>query len=341
MLLIQPINKDNTIYEQYPYMNTGGDPILEIGVNKDKQEKRILLHFDINDIENRLLHHGATAINEIFLNIKVTNSNNQKKYPFNYNIGKLNDEFEEGTQLFLNYINNKYNSSSLGSSWENKNTNNMWNYSGADYTYYSSASIYEKNPNIRENITTLYNDIKDNNNGIILYPPNTEDNSYLLYSKETHLNNRPYLDIDINIPNKEFFYSGNISQIKLSESPHVYSYQNPNIISEGSVQKFNFKCREKYPTINTYTTESILNITSLIENTSLCYRINNKTNNNVYVPFGVTTPIYYSGSNGYYFYIDFTNFPINTYYSIDILAIDNNDLNNQLYYKNVLSFKVE
>lgn len=189
-------------------------------------------------------------------------------------------------------------------------------------------------PDIRVDITSIYNAAEY---GLILYTSASTDTSehiYKFYSKETYRDEAPFLDIYLKRED-ETFVSGSLTFINLSDNPIIYSYNNPYEIEEGSVIQFRLKCRKKFPDVNQYTTESILNTSNLI-NGNLTYRINNLTTGQQFIPFGDNRTVVYYDASGYYFYVDFTNFPINCHYTVDIKMKQSNEL----VFLNVIKFKV-
>jgi len=356
MLLIEPLTQDTTIYEKYQYLNSGRDPILELGTDELGYRKRILIDFNLDNVHSRSVDYGATGVSKIYLNLKNATVEDATRHSITYRIGKLTDDFTEGYDKYNDYKDYYHadTSSITGATWIYKSTGDEWTALGADFIDGDTTEFEIDNtePNISVNFLSTYASLKAQYgstgglSNVILYTTEsfeTKLGSYKYYSKETNSEKNPYFDYYISIAAKETLTTGSLTHIDLADSPILYSYNNPYEIREGDVHRFRVKCRQQFPSVNLYTTASILSTGNLI-NAVLYYRINNVSDNYEFVPIRSSGTLVYTDSVGYYFYIDTTNFPKDKVYSIDLRVKEHDGSYNLTYneklYNNVIEFKI-
>ena len=353
MLLIEPFTKDTFIYEKYAYMNNGNDPILELGTDDRGYQKRILFDLDIANIIDRLDGYDETTPSKMYLRLKNAIVESPTKQSITFWTAQLNEDFDAGMGTYSGYnYYAPYDTGSIeGATWDQYSLGNDWTTVGGDYTQEASYSIDTNDPDININFLALYVKLwmrhlsGDTASGVILYTSesaNTDLGSYKYYSTETNTVNNPFFEIYLKL-DEETDVTGDLTFIDLDDSPILYSYNNPSIIHESDSYKFKIKCRKQYPDVNQYVTESILNTSNLI-NGFLSYKINNLTTGETFIDFNSVATLIYHSPDGYYFYIDFTNFPINTDYSIDVKVAGYTGSYTSTYdykvYNDLINFKV-
>lgn len=337
---------DASIYLQQPDQNAGRDELLEIGklyYGDVKDVYRSLIKFDITSISQSVSVGGEiTSSWKAYLNLKSAGS---EEIPLEYTIyaNAVSQSWIMGTGTKFDNI------SSDGVSWKYRNGINKWqdntvagtaifaagttgsaNAEGGTW-YTASQSQQSYNYEIDDikmdvtNIIKLWNSGSLPNNGFILRHGLDNEADVLDYgvlkffSKETHTIYEPKLEV---VWDDSLFVTGSLLPVTGSISDDSYKVVFTNIKSKylaNSKVKVRVKGRDRFP-LKSFGTTFEYDQSKYLPTTTY-YQIEDYVAGEIIVPFNNYTKVS-CDSNGNYFIVDLSTFPINRTYKFSLKIIE-------------------
>ena len=242
--------KDASIYEVYPTLNTGQDEILEVGKNNGDQLNlnlgavRSLIQFDLSDLK------GAPTSSQAYLSLKVANATDLNQNQ-TVTILSVSQSWSEGSGYYLQrpFV------SSDGTTWINAASGSNWSVSGSSYFAYGIISFDASdldNGEVRVDVTDAISPIisqSANNYGLLLAFPVADENdsnnrgNIKFFSKQTHTVHEPVLEL---VWDDFSFVTGSLSTVPNLNIKVVPSNLKSKY-NEGEKALVYFNVRDKYP----------------------------------------------------------------------------------------------
>jgi hypothetical protein len=328
--------KDATLSNQYPVMNTGLDPILELSKPTDSNPSRIVIQFDQGEIENTLnsisssIRSGSNFQSYLRLYASEVESL-PAVIPVLCNPISL--DWDQGTGRFGNIPQTQN-----GVSWTGPKVGQLWTTSsgistssyasgsfggGSWYTgYTTSQSISQYTPqdlyiNVTDSIQAWVSGTI-NNNGFILRVSESielsEDYKYQLnyFGRDTNTIYPPtllfYWDSHV--------YNPESSSILVSDEFNVALGNNNNTFQSEEIVKLRVYSREKFPP-RTFVTQSLYTYNKILPETSYYQIIDIDTNESI-IPFNNPGTQLSADSTSSYFHLNMNYLEPERYYTVQI-----------------------
>lgn len=242
--------KDASIYEVYPTLNTGQDEILEVGKNDGDELNlnlgavRSLIQFDLTNL------YGAPTNSNAYLNLKVAHAEKLQQNERVY-IYAVSQSWTEGSGYYLQ----RPLVSDDGTTWKNAGSGSNWNLSGSDFFVPADVSVDVSeldNGEIRVDVTSIVERVitgSANNYGFLLaFTGSSEDNSnnrgnIRFFSRQTHTIHEPILEL---VWDDFTFVTGSLTAVP-NINIKVVPSNLQNRYREGEKALVYFNVRDKYP----------------------------------------------------------------------------------------------
>lgn len=316
------VDKDATIYQQYPTINTGLDEIIELGKIKESTNQlsaytasaaRILLNFDVG------LGYFTSSAN-YYLNLFLANAVNVNRYQ-QIEVYPISRSWEEGSGYFTQDVRNV----SDGATWQKASLSVSWSLSGSDYVTTPSASyILSKAPiqDVRIDITNIVRQVVSGSNttpwnGLILKFPNADETSQTnvgnikFFSSNTHTIFAPKLEV---VWNDQVFNTGSLKAIPNGKVSIIPRNLKESYMS-GEIDKIRLVVRDPFPDKKFDSTQRYKS-TYYLPSESY-FRIKDKVSDVVIYDFDQYSAVS-CDSSGSYFILDTSWLDINRYYTVDL-----------------------
>lgn len=249
-------NKDATIYEQYPTLNSGLDEILDVGKTATgSTAARSLISFDTTSISQSMANGSIPASASFYLNLYVANATGLKAnqaiqlYP-------VSQSWTEGSGYSIQLIENP----SDGVSWSYRtDIDESLPWTGSTFITTIGATSYEKEftfswpaQDVRLDITNIvraWNSGSFANNGLVIKITDGEEDDFdvtaklSFFSNQTHTIYRPTLEAWWD---SSTYTTGSLALSNIVDSYITVRNLAPTYHS-GSVAKVNLTVRERYP----------------------------------------------------------------------------------------------
>lgn len=359
---------DSTIYERYPKANSGIDQILELrkltpfvpdenGCYWDSvYNSRILLKFDLRDIQTKIVSGEISGDTTYYLNMWATEAQSMPidftfyAYPISGSwqngTGHFNDNPKLTDGVSWKYRNGYYNENGIrwisGSYAVNTTASYATNEGGG--TWYTnleaSQSFSYEDPDIRMDITNIVNAWLSGsipNEGLIIKKSDADEQSTVnfgsakFFSKDTHTIFLPKLEA---VWNNQIYDTGSST---VASGDYVIHFSNlKNEYNEKEKARINIVARDRYPT-KTYSTSSAYLNTKVLPSSSYFSVVDYATNLEV---VAMSDNHVINTSNGVsYFDFDFNTLLPQRYYKF-IIKVDEG-IYNQKYFDEEFYFKVK
>lgn len=316
------VDKDTTIYETYPTINTGLDEIIELGKLAEStvennaytaSSARILLSFDVGP-------SYFTSSANYYLNLFVANATNLKRYQ-RIEIYPVSRSWDEGSGYLLQDVRNV----SDGATWQKASSAVSWSLSGSDYVTTPSASYtFSTIPiqDVRVDISNIIRQIVSGSNvtpwtGLLLKFPTTDEldqtniGNIKFFSSNTHTIFAPKLEV---VWNDQIFNTGSLKPIpngKVSIIPKNLK----EAYTSGEIDKVRLVVRDQFPDKRFDSTQRYKSVYYLPSESY--YRIKDKVSNVVIYDFDSYSAIS-CDTSGSYFTLDTSWLDVNRYYTVDL-----------------------
>lgn len=200
-------SQDSTIYSEYPLMNSGLDPILEINninsPNGSPQVARSLIKFEQNEIDDILNNLVSGSYFEVFLKKHISDISGITQETI-LEIFPISGSWSNGTGR---YLDSPINSSGVSWNYKNFNNNSLWD-------------ISNLNPYVKSSY------INDNQGGGTWFTGSNDPEINNIYVTQS-FNSRTNFDINVNITDI----------IKVWNLHYSNSYSFTDIANEGLIIK--------------------------------------------------------------------------------------------------------
>lgn len=356
--------KDASLFESLPTLNSGLDEILSIGnyptnLGLSLARSRSVVKFDINEIQNALTKYSASISDCKFL-LKLYTSH-AKSLPSNYTIESklLYGSWENGTGF-----ENSTPYRTDGISWQYPKSGSAWIASGSlsgsinvtgsfggSYVYDQNSQFYlSQSINIEPTQSFTYRtadieldvtgqirflseyDIVDNNGFLIKLDDVTENSNQIsvikFFSRETHTIYVPKLIMLWD--NSES--TGSLEQISL-ESFTVYPKMK-HIYKDTEIAKIRFYARDKYPQKSATNLFPLTNVKKLPSSTY--YSITDALTDETIIPFDNIYSKVSVDETSNFIYLDMNGLMPERYYKIALKIVDGFEeqyIDNEFYFK--------
>jgi hypothetical protein len=329
--------KDATIYSEYPSLNTGIDPILDLSKPDNYNADRFLIQFDQGEILNTINQNIIPTITgseswKAYLRIYATEVEGlPTELPVICNA--VSENWDMGTGRFGNIPMTKN-----GVSWLGPKTSSFWSFNGTTTTgsylsgsvgggswyvgYKSEQSINYYTPqDLYLDVTNIVNEWYDgtiNNNGFILrVSESVENNSNYQYklsyfSRDTNTIYPPSL---LFFWNSQRFYPDTSSILK-SDTFNVALGNNGGTFQSGENVRFRVYSREKYPP-RTFVTQSLYTYNKTLPSSSW-YQIIDVDTNEAIIPFNNPGTLLNADLTSSYFNLNTSVLEPERYYTVQI-----------------------
>lgn len=318
-----PITQDATIYQQYPYINTGLDEILEIGKRLEPLEQRnayssgsvrLLINFDLPSNQQ----YPTSSV--YYLNLRLANATNVNRYQ-TLEIYPVSRSWVEGSGYFYQDVKNVGD----GVTWRSASRHDGWLNSGSDYTTnISSSYTFTTVPieDVKINVTNILKEVVSGSNttpwnGLLIKFPiadetdSTNIGNIKFFSSNTHTVFAPKIEVAyVDQP----FVTGSLKPIPNSELSII-----PKNLKEaytiGEIDKIYLVVRDKFPdkrfdSVQRYRTQYYLPSSSY-------FRIKDSVSGVILYDFDQYSTIN-CDTSGSYITLDTTAMDVNRYYTIDL-----------------------
>lgn len=245
--------KDVSLYEVYPTLNTGRDEILEVGkndgdeVNLNLGAVRSLIQFDLTDLK------GAPTSSTVYLNLKTAHAENLQQNERVY-VYAVSESWDEGSGY---YIQRPYVSDD-GATWNQATSGSSWTSTGS--SYYDPAGISFDvseldNDEVRVDVTGIVERVitgSANNFGMLLkFSDVSEGNvdnrgNIRFFSRQTHTVHEPVLEL---VWDGFTFNTGSLDPIP-SASVKITPINLLDRYRQGEKSLLYFNVRDQYPLKN-------------------------------------------------------------------------------------------
>lgn len=247
--------QDASIYQQYKFINTGLDEILEVGKRVNVNEfngtyasgsVRCLIDFDIPSNQQ----YPSNSV--YYLNLWLANATDVRRYQ-NLEVYPVSRSWVEGSGYFYQDIKNV----SDGVSWVSASISDSWISSGSDYTTTLTGSYtFEKLPitDVKIDVTNIIRAVVTGSNttpwnGLLIKFPDTDESdventgNIKFFSSNTHTVFAPKLEI---LYNDQTFVTGNLKPLPFGNVSVV-----PKNLKEsytlGEIDKIYIIVRDRFP----------------------------------------------------------------------------------------------
>jgi hypothetical protein len=276
MILRYYPTKDTTLYENYPYRNTGLDAMLEL--KKDFNEtgnasnSRILLDFDYTAISKSIVELGYNPNNFNFnLKMYVAEAN---EIPVDYNLYcyALSGSWDMGIGRYGNAP-----ETTEGANWYYRNTmewptssfgvgvTGSWNVRPGGGNWYTSSAASQSfnytTADISLDVTNLIRLVQSqsiNFNGFLIKKNDTDEgsnsifNSLKFFSKDTNTVYLPVLEAGYD----DSIITGSLELVNVQEEINIVAVNLKSNYKERSTPTIRFSARYRYP-VDVFTTSSV------------------------------------------------------------------------------------
>lgn len=323
MRIFIPTTQDATIFEQYPYVNTGLDELLEVGktikpldqrVAYASGSTRVLIQFDVPSNQQ----YPTSAV--YYLNLRLANASNVNRYQ-KLEVYPVSSSWIEGSGYFYQTTIN----TSDGVTWQSASKDESWLNSGSDYTTDVTASYtFTKVPieDVRINVTDILSQVVSGSNitpwnGLLIKFPTVDEldttniGNIKFFSSNTHTVFAPKLEVAYF---DQTFNTGSLKPIPAGDLSII-----PKNLKEaytvGEIDKIYLVVRDKFPdkrfdAVQRYRTQYYLPSSSY-------FRIKDSVSGVVLYDFDQYSTINCDVS-GSYINLDTTALDLNRYYTIDL-----------------------
>ena len=344
-------NKDATIYDLYPELNTGLDEILELSkyINGSLiYSSRILIKFDYSQVQS-LINSNTININNFSASLKLYSVQDYET-PVDYKVScyPISQSWDMGIGKYAynpqitDGVSWKYRTSDTGSNWTGSLIYNQNVGGGTWNSNYECTQSFEYNPEFTDisiDITPIikaYITGSIENNGLILkLSGSLESNNTPIttqyFSNETGTIYFPRIFISYD---DTVYNTGSLSIIQLSQQT---SLNLKNIKSEyyrNSVEKLRVYARPMYPT-RTFSTSSYYNVNFALPSASY-YQVEDFYSGDVIIPFSDHTKLSCDSISSY-FNFEFNSLVVNRLYRFCFKLQDSEQIK---YYKFDNAFKI-
>lgn len=316
------VDKDATIYEKYPTVNTGLDEIIEVGKIKQSINEssaytasaaRILLNFDVGTAD-------FTSSANYYLNLFIANAVNVNRYQ-QIEVYPISRSWEEGSGYFIQDVRNV----SDGVTWQKASPAVSWSMSGSDYVTTPSASYtFSKVPiqDVRIDISDIIRQVVSGSNvtpwnGLLLKFPAADEISQTnignikFFSSNTHTVFAPKLEV---VWNDQSFSTGSLKAIPNGKVSIIPKNLKESYTS-GEIDKIRLIVRDQFPDKKFDSTQRYKS-TYYLPSESY-YRVKDKISGVVIYDFDTYSAIS-CDSSGSYFTLDTSWLDVNRYYTVDL-----------------------
>lgn len=328
MRIFIPITQDSTIYQQYPYVNTGLDEILELGktikpleqnISYSSGSVRFLINFDLPSNQQ----YPTSSV--YYLNLRLANAKNVNRYQ-QIEVYPVSHSWIEGSGYFYQDVKNVND----GVSWQSSSKNEGWTTAGGDYVTNISASYtFTKVPitDIKVNVTNILSKVVSGSNttpwnGLLVKFPTIDETdstnvgNIKFFSSNTHTVFAPTIEI---VYNDQIFNTGSLKPIPASDLSII-----PKNLKEaytvGEVDKIYLVVRDKFPDKRFDATQRYR--TQYYLPSSSYFRIKDSVSGVILYDFDQYSTINCDVS-GSYIVLDTTAMDVNRYYTIDLKVQSN------------------
>lgn len=366
--------RDTTLYEQHPRRNAGSDQILQLikstpnvpdedgVVYSDLYNSRILMKFDINELQRKINEGAIPKNSKFYLNLKATRAVEQPT-EFTLEVKTLTQDWSNGRGYF-----NDYPEITEGSSWTY--TNGYYQGEGTEWgtgslalgttasfatrpgggTWFTGSNLsstytynYPTIPDARIDLTTITKAWLSGsvpNNGLLIKRTDSDEQSadYIgtlsFFGIDTHTIYVPYLEATWD--DSSFTSTGSLEEVGDSNFTVYVKNIKPDYKRTDKV-KFRIGARDSYPT-QTYSATSNYLIEKRLP-TSSYYAIKDAVTENYLIPFDTGSTRLSIDSKGSYFNFDMSTLLPERFYEI-VLKIDQDYLGTSNTYEDGFYFKV-
>lgn len=329
--------KDATLYERYPNLNTGIDEVLEINkekVGSDYYNSRIVLKFDLSEFTSKL---SSTITNNARYYLKLFATEPQE-IPVDYTLYAypISQSWNMGSGRFAiiptqsNGVswNFRLNSTATGSAWLSGSypAGSTGSYAtnpggGNWYTanYNGSQSFSYTTTDITMDITDVVGTWLDGgipNNGLIIKKSDTDERSsdifgsLKFFSKDTHTIYQPRLELRYD----DSIFHTTFSLVDFSDEVSLLVTNLQPQYAETDVARINVFARPKYPPRTFATSSNYLAQYQLAS--SSYYSVVDAQSNETVIPFDETYTKVSADSKGSFFKLYMSGFQPERYYKI-------------------------
>jgi hypothetical protein len=373
MIWSTPALKTTTIYEDYPYNNTGLDQIIELrksgdSTTGDLAESRILLEFDLSTLSN-ILAENNVSLNTITASLKLY-SVQELEVPKSYTIEAraLANSWENGSGGPVTYGAESTNTSivdgatwltvaGLGTTtWSSSYTQSP---SGKNIQYNITSSVgggvwytasiasqsfnYKTTDTFSVDVTNIVKRWQTGslpNYGFLVAFRNSEivannypETNLQFYSSNTHTVYEPQLYISW--PGSQTYITGSQSVITYEEEPIVYLRASNRVFRKNSKVRMLLGARPRYPR-PAFTQNSVFATTRALTSASY-YQIKDAHSNEIVIPYSEATKINTNASGSYFDFYTTMMYP-ERYYTFGFKSVLSDA--NIIFESNDYTFKI-
>lgn len=334
-------NKDATLSEKYPEMNTGLDEVLTIekiassSVSPTTYNSRAVIKFDIDWTKI------SGSWDSAFLNMYVTEEKNLGA-DYKLVVQAISESWDVG--LGREGHSPKTN---LGVSWNYRNKTTTWTTAGGTThsTEVGSQTFSDQDKDLRINVSdslTAWSGSTYPNNGFMVMRTGSQETDGLSYGsiqffgKQTHTIYQPKLEI---CWDDAVYEGGSLTLLDMSEPDDNFFYikSNRGEYTKGSKVRFSVMGRERYP-VKTYANKSTgLAIKRLGEDTMTYAIIDAKTGEAIIPHDSTYTQLSCHSTKGMFFEFYSDSLSEDRYYTIQLKYSSGTDL---AYYNLKETFRV-
>lgn len=345
-------NKDTTIYEYYPTLNTGLDEILELTntvVGSYVFNSRILMTFDVSSI-NSLISAGKFTTSSYSASLQLYAVQNLE-VPLDYTLYcyPISQSWDMGTGKYAyspaltNGASWKYTSANTSSVWTgNSLSYNVITGGGSWNTNYPCTQSYEYSSQFNDvnlNVTSIVNAWLNNsitNNGLILKLADTQETSITpislqYFSSETNTVYFPKLYIGWD---DSSYITGSLTPLTFNQQITLNLKNIKTEYYRNTVEKVRVFARPLYPA-RTFSTSSYYNVNYALPSSSY-YQVEDYYSGDVIIPYSNFTKLSCDSTSNY-FNFDFSCLIVNRLYRF-CFKIETSDETKYVKFNNV--FKV-
>lgn len=352
--------KDATVYEQYPILNTGIDPVLELNktiIGTSSYNSRMLIKFDLSEFTNNFANNILTQTASYYLRLTTTEPS---EIPLAYTLYAypISQSWNMGTDKYSiratdsNGVSWKYKltSANTGSAWATSSfangTTGSWTVTAGGGNWYTasahSQSFDYQTADIVMDVTTAVRNWLSGtipNEGFIIKKSDVNEKditslftSLRFYSRETNTIYSPKLELRYN----DSVYHTSYSRVNYADEVvvNVTNIQ-PEYVNSGKV-RFNISARPKYPVRTHATSSNYLDLYQL--ESSSFYSVRDAHTDNVVIPFDESNTVISADSKGSYFMLNLDTLAPERYYRL-LIKSKINSTEQYIYDKNWI-FKV-
>jgi len=348
--MIQAIysEKDATIYEQYPTLNTGIDQILElqkVAIGSSTYNSRILVKFNTDAIVSELGGSVATGSARYFLKLYTTEPT---EIPVDYTLYAypVSGSWNMGSGRYSNFPtssdgvswNYRLNSTNVGSAWLTSSytpigVTGSWttNPGGANWREHVNYTESIASESYSYQATDVEMDVTDlvirwlvpannpsylPNDGFIIKKSDTDEqstdifNSLKFFSKDSHTIYQPKLEIRYD----DSVFHTSYSFVDFTDEVNVNITNLQSSYAAQSKARVNVQARPKYPTRTFATSSNYLDKYQLTS--SSFYSIVDAHSTTVMIPFDESYTKISADSNGNFFRLNTASLPTERYYKL-------------------------